>query len=58
MSRLEEIKQELRSSGLPLEERHIDWLAREKHRHEKMKNLHNSIQTKIKNQLKLGKNAS
>lgn len=58
MSRLEEIKKELRESGQFIEERHIDWIAREKYRHEKMKDLSNSIQKKIKDQIKGRKSAS
>lgn len=55
MSRLEEIKQELRDSGQLISEVQIDWLAREKHRHEKLQKLPELIREQIKTEFKVFK---
>jgi hypothetical protein len=58
MSRLDDIKEELRDSGQVVCEDTIDWLARKLHHHEKLRDMPNTIQKKIKAQMKGRRNAS
>lgn len=58
MRSLEDIKHQIRESGQFVCEETIDWLARKIHHHEKLKDLPDTIQKKIKDQMKGRRNAS
>lgn len=58
MRSLEDIKNQLRESGQVVCEDTIDWLARKLHHYEKLKDMPNTIQKKIKDQMKRRRDAS